>query len=439
MAATDHLRPPVSQRWMLLAVASLGLSALAALALALARTPVLTALVGADTFPRALVVHVNLATLIWYFSMAGALWTEHLPGSRAAAANVAFTVSCAGMLGVVATGFGAAGAPVLANYVPYLQSPVFLASLACFAAGGLATALLSLRRPRDAADWGFALARVPFVMGAAYLLLELRNGGHLVDAVWGAGHVLQFGYVTLLMAIWLRLVERAGGRSLSTALAVTLFAAAALPSLLGPLLLLAGTPAAELHVFHTQLMRVANWPAPLLFGLLLLRGGRRAVGAAGFAPSLALLIIGIAAGAAIDAQTTLVPAHYHGTIGAFTLALMAVALSRVSAAGNSPAVSRSTRLPLVLYAFANTTLIAGLAWSGTLGAPRKTAFVTAGADLAPTLAAALTGIGGVATVAAVGFFVIVAVPRIVRPCPTHPLQTPPPTTATSAATFAAER
>ena len=431
------LLAPASRRWILLALASLGLSAAAALALALARTPVLTALVAADTFPRALVVHVNLATLIWYVSMAGALWTERLPASRAPVANLAFALSCAGMVGVVATGLGAAGAPVLANYVPYLQSWLFLASLGCFAAGGLATALLSLQRPDGTFEWGLAVARLPFMMAAVYLLLELRNGGSLIDAVWGAGHVLQFGYVTLLMAIWLRLVERAGGRSLDARVAVLLFLAAALPSVLGPALLLSGTPAAELHAFHTQWMRLANWPAPLLFGLLLL-GRRRAWRAAGFVPSVALLVIGLAAGAAIGAQTTMVPAHYHGTIGAFTLALMAVALDRASPAGTSPARSRWGSLPLSLYAFANATLIAGLAWSGALGAPRKTAFINAGADLAPTLAAALTGLGGVATIAAVGFFVIVTASRILRPCSNRPQPCPSSKSTRSAAMFVAE-
>lgn len=419
--------PPVSQRWMLLAVVSLGLSAVAALALALARTPVLTALVGANLFPRALVVHVNLATLIWYLAMAAALWTERLPASRAT--NAAFVLATAGVFGVVATGFTATGAPVLANYVPYLDSPAFLASLAAFAAGGLATALLSLQRPACAVEWGFALARVPFVMGAAYLLLELGRGGDLVAAVWGAGHVLQFGYVTLLMAIWLRIVERAGARPLPTAVAAALFAAAALPSLLGPLLLLTGTAAGELHAFHTELMRVANWPAPLLFALVLLSRGRSAWRAAGFVPSVGLFAIGIAAGAAIDAQTTMVPAHYHGTIGAFTLALMAAALARVS-----PAPASRTHRPLGAYALANTLLIAGLAWSGALGAPRKTGFA-GGADLAPTLSAALTGIGGIATVAAVVYFVTVLVPRIFSPCSSRPLPPPP----ARAATFAPER
>jgi hypothetical protein len=435
-----HIPPPLSQCWLLLAITSLGLSAIAALVLILARTPVLTSFVAGDTFPRALVVHVNFATLIWYLSMAGALWTERLAGTRCVAATIALVLAAGGACGVLVSGFSATGTPVLANYVPYLQTLAFLGSLACFAAGGLAIALISLTRPRDTAEWGFLIARWPFAMGATYLLLDLHDGASLADALWGAGHILQFGFVTLLMAIWLRLTERAGAPPLPAALALPLFAVAALPATVAPLLHIAGTldqPA--LHAFHTHLMRWANWPAPLLFGLLLLRGGGTALRADGLAASLVLFLGGILAGTAIDSQTTMIPAHYHGTIGAFTLAQMAAVLARVSPAPGNCDVWRPTRRPLTLYATGSIMLILGLAWSGLLGAPRKAAFTAEGAGLPATLAATLTGAGGAVTIAGVVFFVIVALPRILRLCKPRPAPPADPLSDAAASTFAAAR
>lgn len=424
MGTQAHIPPSLSQRWLLLAVTSLGLSAIAALVLVLARTPVLTSFVAADTFPRALVVHVNFATLIWYLSMAGALWTERLTSKRSTAATIALVLATGGAFGVLVSGFSASGTPVLANYVPYLQTPTFLGSLACFAAGGLAVALISLTRPRDTAEWGFMIARWPFAMSATYLLLDLHDGASLADALWGAGHIMQFGFVTLLMAIWLRLTERAGAQPIPATLALPLFAAAALPATIAPLLHIAGTlDQSALHVFHTQLMRWANWPAPLLFGLLLLRAGGTALRADGLVASLILLLAGILAGTAIDSQTTMIPAHYHGTIGAFTLAQMAAVLARVSPAPGNFNVWRPTRRPLTLYATGSIMLILGLAWSGLLGAPRKAAFSAEGADLPATLAAILTGAGGAVTITGVVFFVIVALPRILQLC--KPRQTTP--------------
>jgi cytochrome c oxidase subunit I len=437
MADPTGTPPVVSQRWLLLAVGSLGLSAAAALVLALARTPGLTAFIAADAFPRALVVHVNLATLIWYFSMACAFWTEGLDRRHERAAGVAFVLAVAGAGGVLAAGLAAAGTPVLANYVPYLDSPLFIGSLACFAAGALSTALLSLARPRDSAEWGFTLARWPFLMAALYLAMRLAAGAGLTEAIWGAGHLLQFGYVALLMAIWLRLVERTGLRPLPPVIARSLFAAAVLPATLAPLAVLVGFPGdPALHDLHTQLMRWTNWPAPVLFGLSLLRGGPTVLRAGAFAASLGLLVAGALAGMLIDRQTTMIPAHYHGTIGAFTLALMAAALARVSP---DDAASRRIRAPLALYAVGISLLIAGLAWSGVLGAPRKLPFSADHADLFATLAAALTGLGGAITVGGVCTFAIISVRRVVPLCLLTLNRSRTSSAAPHAPTFAAAR
>ncbi|HJV25463.1 MAG TPA: hypothetical protein VJ673_07240 [Aromatoleum sp.] len=428
--------PKVSQYWLLLAISALGLAALAAIFLVLARTPVLTALVAPNAFPRALVVHVNLATTIWYLAMANALWTETLPQSRHRAATVILTVSSAGMAGVVWQGFATAGAPVLANYIPYVDATGFLVCLAVFAGGGIASSLLSLTRPRDAAGWGFAIARWPFLMALIYLVAGWLRHISLPDALWGAGHILQFGYITLLMAIWLRLAEQRERSPLPRRFAVGLFCAASLPATVAPLLLLSGQLDAEsLHSFHTQLMRYANWPAPLLLAasLLLHPAAKRQVA---LLASIALFVVGIIAGLLITSQTTIIPAHYHGTIGAFTLAQMAAALIRVSprlpAQGGFGRGLRSIQL----YTIGIVTLICGLAWSGWLGAPRKVGFDSHGADLSATLAAATVGTGGAVAILGICSFALLTLPRTVKLCLS---QFRPETAPPAAATFAAVR
>lgn len=426
--------PRVSQGWLLLACTSLGLSAVAALVLVLARTPLLTALIPVDAFPRALVVHVNLATLIWYFAMAGALWTERIPASRLRLSSALLALGATGATGVVLSGVLAPGAPVLANYVPYIDNPLFLGSLSALGLACLAVAGLTLSHPRDAAEWGFVIARGPFVLAGLYLAAASSRGIPLTDALWGSGHILQFGFVTLMMAIWLRLAERSDVASPPPAFAILLFVAAALPAAVAPALLAGGFEHARLHDLHTEIMRWGNWPPALLFGALLL-SRPQARNAPGLAPSFGLYCIGILAGVAIETQTTMVPAHYHGTIGAFTLAQMAAVIVRISPSGRSAAAARPSLRPLSLYALGTLSLIAGLAWSGLLGAPRKTAFATDGADVMAILAATLTGIGGAITITGVAYFAILALPRILELCrtPKHPDQ---PASRAAAATFA---
>ncbi|BAL22683.1 hypothetical protein [Azoarcus sp. KH32C] len=432
------LQPPprVSQFWLLLAVSALGLAAVAAIFLVLARTPVLTAWVAPNAFPRALVVHVNLATTIWYLSMANALWTETLPQSRHRAATVIAAASSAGMAGVVWQGFATAGPPVLANYIPYVEATGFLVCLAVFVGGGIASSLLSLTRPRDAAGWGFAIARWPFLMAVIYLVAGWVRHIPLSEALWGAGHVLQFGYVTLLMAIWLRLAEQGGPSPLPRGFMVGLFCAASLPATAAPLLLLSGQLDVEsLHSFHTQLMRYASWPAPLLLAasLTLLPATKRQ---GALLASISLFVAGIIAGLLITSQTTMIPAHYHGTIGAFTLAQMSAALIRVSPPAPAQAAPGGGLRSLQLYTIGILALIGGLAWSGWLGAPRKVGFDSHGADLPATLAAATIGTGGAVAILGICLFVLLTLPRTAKLCLAH---FRPETAPAPAATFAAAR
>lgn len=409
--------PAVSHFWMLLAVIALGMAAMAAVLLVAARTPILASFVPTLTFPRALVVHVNLATLVWYFCMAAALWTETLPPARKPLASGFVAIAACGVVGLVGSGLSARGLPTLANYIPYISHPAFLTALTAVSLAALLSATLSFNRPRDAAEFGFLIARGPFAMAALYLALAASKSFPLVEIMWGVGHILQFGFVTLMMSIWLRLTLLRGVAAPSGSR--WLLAAAALPSTIAPLALAGGLmDLSTLHPFHTGLMRWLNWPPVTLLAALLLMRGRAVTTIPCLLPSIGMLAAGAAAGAAIGSQTTMIPAHYHGTIGAFTLALMASVMARLDLLGMRPTASRSVPWPLHAYAAGSLLLMAGLAWSGLHGAPRKTGFMSEGAELGMALAASLTGLGGAVTITGVACFAGLAIPRILRLCRT---------------------
>jgi hypothetical protein len=77
-------------------------------------------------------------------------------------------------------------------------------------------------------------------------------------------------------------------------------------------------------------------------------------------------------GALIRDDSTLVPAHYHGTVGAVTLAYMALGYRLMSAFGEQFENRAWVRWQPVLYGCGLVMLVLGLAWSGWLGVPRKT-------------------------------------------------------------------
>jgi tetratricopeptide (TPR) repeat protein len=404
----------LARAWFGLALAALGVSALLAVVLVAARTPFLG--LGGGFFRTALVLHVNLAVVVWFLAAAAGAWTL-VRGRQDAAGWAAFALAVLGVGLIGLAPFLGGPPPVLANYLPVLDSPVFLWGLGFFLAAAVLAGVLSAT-----GGWGAAsplpvqAVRWAAVAMTAALAVFLIDRGRapasrlvlpvtLDDQLWGAGHLLQFVHTLLLMAAWALL----GRRFLN---AVPRFAAPAGWALAATALLSLGGIYLSLHWDvgsgeqrggYTDLMRWGLWPGPTLMaaGLLLgawrQRGSNFDGGERCLLASLGLYAFGCLIGATITGNaTTAVPAHYHGTVGAVTLAYLALALRQVS-----PAAASAFRLPLV-YGGGIAVLVAGLGWSGLLGIPRKATH----AELldqgnAYLTAMGLAGLGGFVALAAV--------------------------------------
>lgn len=410
--------------WFALALTALGLSALCAVILVVARTPFLGQ--GAGLFRTALVLHVDLAVLVWFLSMAAAIWML-AAAVTARSAWIALALAVLGSAAMVAAGFSPLAQPLLANYVPLLDHDLFKTGLALFALGiGIAaTAGLAVWRQRPPTPIHLAAGAAILALGVAAFVLAV---GHMSgrasavavgidDRLWGIGHSLQFVHVLLLMGAWAALGEAAldAVPQLRRALPWLLLGAA-LPALGGAVLALvhnAGT--VEYRNGFTALMRWGSWPAPILMGgglaLGLLRIGRQRrleSEEVGLALSLLLFGAGCLLGANIRGESLAVPAHYHGTVGAITLAYM-LWLRRLGAGLGIAPSRRALRLPAI-YGLGIVFLVAGLAVAGELGVPRKAAHADLGVDSAAYYAAmGAAGLGGfLALVAVAGYAVLTA-------------------------------
>ncbi|HJV54099.1 MAG TPA: cbb3-type cytochrome c oxidase subunit I [Noviherbaspirillum sp.] len=396
MLRESHAVRRLAAGWLLLALLALGLSTACALLLVAARAPLPGgAIAPAALFRSTLVLHVGLAVVVWFLSGAAALWTLAAGGAAGLARRGALALAGGGVLAMVAAPFAGPAAPVLANYVPVLDSPVFLLGLGCFFAGIALCGLTSLRplaarlrQPepktwRVAAAWSLPAAALALGMLAFFLVrdgLPHAAAGYEVLA-WGPGHVLQFVHILLLMGAWTVLGERAlGGSVAPRRLLLAMLALAALPLVAVPAIVAAFPieSAAFRHAF-TALMAWSSWPAPLALGVLLLarlaRAGRdawRTPAALPLALSILLFMLGCALGASIRGESTMVPAHYHGTVGAVTLAYMALGYQLLAEFGRRPPHARRVRWQPAIYGVGLMVLASALAWSGSLGVPRKT-------------------------------------------------------------------
>ncbi len=420
----------LARRWLLLAVGVLLLAGLFAVLLVLGRTPPFDRLVGDPAwFRRCLVVHVVLSLVLWFQSFLATMLLG-LPAHPARAALAAASPPLA-LLGLALLGVSAwlpGTEPVMSNYVPMIDHPLFAAGLASFGVAVLCVALSRRLLPlRDEQHrLGLPAASLPFLRAAIVALFVaaltlLASRARMTDGLtaathyellyWGVGHVLQLVSVLGMTAAWCWFAARITGRSpMSRSFAATLAALAVLPWLVAPLLPLGGTWTATYRDGFTNLMRWALVPAPLIAAVACARavlrdraratnGPRRMLVAALWA-SLALTVLGVALGASIRSANTMVPAHYHASIGAVTVAFMVACLAAMPVLGfRDPAVltPRAARWQPALYGIGQAVFAAGFAFAG---AQRKAyGAEQVGRDLTQTIGLVVMGIGGLLAVA----------------------------------------
>lgn len=417
--------------WWLLAVLALGASTLCAVVLVVARTPFLG--FGAEFFRTALVLHVDLAVVTWFLAVAAGIWLMVIPISCCALSRLArggVWLAGAGVLFMLLAPFDSGAVPILANYVPVLDSPLFYLGLGAFLSGvGLAglAALASLPGNEIAAvdaagsrflRWPVGAAIITFWVAIVVFLLALQGGdGVSLDTrLWGGGHVLQIVHTLMLMAAWLHLGREALGEVSLGRRWVIFLVLIELLAVLADLLIALTFPVDSVayRKGFTDVMRWATWPAPVLLAGYLLVGYRRLsrvrrlklpdfwlIG------SIGLFVLGCLVGSAIRGETTAVPAHYHGTVGAVTLAYMLWARNSLAYFGLHLRQSWLWRWQPLIYGLGISLMVLGLAWAGRHGAPRKAPHVeTATLDGAHNAAMGLAGIGGLLATAGAGIFVL---------------------------------
>lgn len=392
----------LTRAWLLLATGAFAVSTLYALVLVLARTPGIGAALGlAPLFRAALVAHVIGASVIWFLAFAAAAWSGIGLRSGGRIGWLAFVLAAGG----VATLFAAplfGGSPVLSNYIPVIDSPLFLAGLVWFSAGitiAALRALLTGYRDCTRGPWATAtyLSTLPVLCAVAAVSMELvRWSGssnlHFEAVFWGAGHALQFTHLTLMLGLWHAFAQAGQSRAAlgsSAARAVSVVAVA--PALMIPVLVALSAP----REYYSALMALAMWfalvPALIAGGRGLLSGAMTdAAPRDALVWAYVLLVAGLAAGTAIRGDNLLVPAHYHGAIGAVSLTFMVAVSGVLRTYGAEP----QRRIWVVLTGGGLLLLVGGLAWSALYGLARKTPLLAGTAEPGVLAAGVLMGIGG---------------------------------------------
>lgn len=380
----------LARAWLMLGIAALIGAGLLAILLVLARTPGVNALIPIkDFFRAALIVHVDLSVLIWFMAFGGVLWS--LSGNekllRLGWAGVWLAV--AGTALMVISPFCGDPQPLLNNYIPILQQPVFFAGLVIAMAG---FALTLLRALLTAAPQGIDVIAIGTYAGAvagslafigfawSWLGRPAHEGHALYEAVfWGGGHTLQFQHALLMAVAWLLLLAHLD-RPLQTSPKIlsALFVLAALPVLAMPVIYLAAPVGSPGHIVgFAKLMEHGHaLMTPLILLVLIALPKTFKLSSPVKSALLSSMVLFIAGGILafmIRGVNVVIPAHYHGSIVGVTLAFMGLAYVLLPRLGYGAVEGRMARWQPYVYGGGQLIHIVGLAWSGGYGVQRKVA------------------------------------------------------------------
>jgi hypothetical protein len=433
----------LARAWLWLGLLALVGSGVFSILLVLARTPGVNQwLPVADFFRVALVVHVDLSVGVWFAAMAGMLWSLNATPRAESWSWVALGLCGGGTLLMALGAFVSPGTPIMANYIPVLEGPMFMAGLVAFAAGfalqvlrallaaprggGLFGGAEALRFGLNASAVSAAVALLAFAWSLAVVPTALAGKTYYEILFWGGGHALQFAWTLLMLVGWLWLAQACGARvPLSPRIALLMFALALASVFVTPYAYLAHDVASVEHRnLHTWAMRfgggVAIFPVALavLLALWPLRGieaSRRPLRAA-LVSSMALFAAGGLIGLLIGGNNVKIPAHYHGCIVGVTLALMGLVYHLLPRLGYGTPRGRLAVAQPYLYGAGQLLHIVGLVWSGGYGVQRKVAggeqVLRSSAEVAGM---GLMGLGGLLAIVGGLLFVVVVVRAVRQP------------------------
>lgn len=421
--------------WLTFAVAALGLSTLLALALIASRTPGINEqLPGTAFFHTALSLHVNLSVTVWVLSAGSALMIYLTPAASTLRSSwVALGAAITGTGLMTISPLVTDALPLSNNYIPVLNNTLFICGLMLFALAIIMTASRTLWRLRpwqaevsqqalQYAVWGAAAAILMAALSAIWALLLtpqiLPAKPYFEQIFWAPGHILQLANTLLMLSAWLFLADQwqltpenhSRWKQLILVLAIV-------PVFSVPLILFIHPPMSDgFKPAFTELMRWGTWLAALPIGLLLIKKiipmrTLLPVWHNGLILSVLLFIAGIGLGALIRDDNVMVPAHYHGTVGAVTLALMTLSfhlLAQLRPAHLLPETIAGWQLRC--YGYGTLLMASGLALSGWLGVARKQP--EAALDNGAQITMIIAGVSGTLAIVGSLLFILLLLPAI---------------------------
>lgn len=384
----------VLYHWVFFAAFSLVFAGIFAFLAAMTRTPAVELLPSADYFRVSIVGHVIFALGVWFLGFMGALWSYTASKKKTIYWKdwrLGFWIAVLGMALIAFTSLLAKGEPQLIDYVPLLDHPIYFAGLFFIALGitftivAYFTVITREKSKLDIPSFGMlVVAAIILIAFFSVFFSAISNGTSNYRVLfWGPGHIIQFANSLAMVVAWFILLDSALKSRVNEALVKKLMLIYLLGALLLPLIYFLPT-GKQTHLFTLGMGYGIGVPSSVLVIIVLHAIWRKAAEGEGLRGlpwrnpvfsslilSLALLGVGGAIGVPGLESNLRVPAHYHGALGAVTMAFMGTTYLMLKYLKIKVYSEKIAKFQPYLYGLGLLVIIIGLFWAGSYGAPRK--------------------------------------------------------------------
>lgn len=381
--------------WLILACSCLLISGLLALVITAAKAPAIRDLVvNIELIRWCLVIHVNLASLVWFTAIPVVLVQLTKPRTQPSTGD--YLGALLAVTGVLLM-FSVLPIPglqiVLSNYTPILAHPRYYMALSLYVIGVLVSLisasplLYKKEKPYGLSEIGFGsvMGTAIFILAVittvlAYLKLSqlplMSQSGLFELGMWGGGHLLQHFSALFMVSAWVILLGSQLKSSPFTRKELfPIYAYLSVPVFITPLILNESVLSGEYRMAFTKMMQWGIAPAVIVFIIWSLkRFGKRILDiksyeSTAFMLSALLIFLGFLFGSLIRGSDMRIPGHYHASIGAVTLSFMAAAYYLLSKGAQQ---SRWILASVWTYGIGQTFFATGMFVAGSFGLGRKT-------------------------------------------------------------------
>ncbi len=385
--------------WLLLGITAIGIAALYSIGLVLLSSIFFDDFMPyKDFFCSALIVHIDLSVLVWFFAIQSAVLSQYISDSYISIVVFILVAVGAAMLAVSPL---YKAVPLINSYIPILQNFLFAFGLALFTCGILVSNIYFLYKFITSYNhtainhqelYVFSSAIIALVaMACIYIahyklqqVFYLKYHGiedYFERLFWGGGHILQFFYIQSMQFAWIVLYNRVTSTNLQVNWFVSMVALMNLLVVLPMLFVIvnAEIDSASYIIIFTEHRHYFVGISPTLLATYLIikiiQNNHLRCCSFEFSiliSSMLLFFIGGIISFFIDQNGAIITANYYGQIIGTAVALMGLSYVYLETLKFNFIKNKIVNLIPYLYFTGQLIYIVGLVISGGYGVLRKT-------------------------------------------------------------------